>query len=397
MAVRKIKNSWWVDIRFNRKRFRKRSPENSRAGASAYEAQIRHQLANGKNPFEDIADGEKNKTFEKFAWEWFNTYVKSNNKFSEIRNKKMILINHLIPYFGKTEISKISSLQIEQFKSQKMQSGLSNKSINNLIGVLSKSLRTADDWYDLGKLPKMKRLRVAPHKYDFLTFDESKTLLSHADGLWYEMLLIALQAGLRYGEIRALDWSDINWTTRRLTVRRAVFRDVIDSPKSNKERHIPLTFGLFSLLEKRKKKNGFIFADEKGRFLEENKPRRALARICKRAGLREIGWHVLRHTFASHLVMAGAPLKAIQELLGHSNIQTTMRYAHLSPSALEDAMNLLEASENNKDFGQPVGNRNKKINEFFSILNSQNTHLLTKVKQKQDRSVLSQNCGDGGS
>ena len=63
---------------------------------------------------------------------------------------------------------------------------------------------------------------------------------------------------------------------------------------------------------------------------------------CKRAGLRSIGWHVLRHTFCSHLAMRGAAPKAIQELAGHSNLAVTMRYMHLSPSTLRDAIRLLD-------------------------------------------------------
>ena len=65
---------------------------------------------------------------------------------------------------------------------------------------------------------------------------------------------------------------------------------------------------------------------------------------CKRAGLRQIGWHVLSHTFASHLAMRGAAIKVVQELLGHTDIMTTMRYAHLSPETRRDAVVLLDVS-----------------------------------------------------
>jgi site-specific recombinase XerD len=68
-----------------------------------------------------------------------------------------------------------------------------------------------------------------------------------------------------------------------------------------------------------------------------------LWRACKRAGLRRIGWHVLGHSFASHLVMRGAVLKSVQEVMGHSTIKMTERYAHLSPDVRRDAVRLLDA------------------------------------------------------
>ena len=76
----------------------------------------------------------------------------------------------------------------------------------------------------------------------------------------------------------------------------------------------------------------------------------ALRFACKRSGLRPIGSHVLRHTFCSHLAMRGAAPKAIQELAGHSTLSMTLRYMHLAPSALREAIGLLD------DFGQPAGN-----------------------------------------
>jgi integrase len=77
-------------------------------------------------------------------------------------------------------------------------------------------------------------------------------------------------------------------------------------------------------------------------MLTKGEMKHPLWRACRSAGVRLIGWHVMRHSFASHLVMRGAPLKAVQELLGHSTIQMTMRYAHLSADVARDAVRLLD-------------------------------------------------------
>lgn len=359
MAVRKIRNSWWVDFRFNRERYRKRSPYNSRAGAQAYEVVLRQKLARGEPSAEmDKKLKEQEQMFEQFAWKWFETYVKTNNKYSVVRTRKYILKTHLVSFFGKTPINKITTLHIEQYKAKKVSEGLSNKTVNNHIGILGTCLRAAQEWLELEKIPKIKKLKVPPPKTDFLSHEECKLLLSHAEGIWYEMILVALRTGLRLGEFRALDWSDINWYNRILTVRHSWcrYRKIKESPKSNRERYIPLVDEVYEILERRKKATGLIFVDEKNKPFGTKRLHRELRNVCKRAGLRKITWHVFRHTFASHLAMAGGSLKAVQELLGHVDIQTTMRYAHLAPSILRETVALLEPKQVNMNFGQPVVN-----------------------------------------
>ena len=79
-----------------------------------------------------------------------------------------------------------------------------------------------------------------------------------------------------------------------------------------------------------------------GRMFKKNECKHPIWRGCKRAGLRHISWHVLRHTFASHLVMRGAAMKVVQELLGHATMEMTNRYSHLSPEVPRDAVRLLD-------------------------------------------------------
>ena len=79
-----------------------------------------------------------------------------------------------------------------------------------------------------------------------------------------------------------------------------------------------------------------------GLMLKKNECKHPLWRACKRGGLRKIGWHVLRHTFASHLVMRGAPLKVVQELMGHASISSTQIYTHTNNSKLRAAVRKIE-------------------------------------------------------
>ena len=104
MAVRKIKNSWWVDFRADYIRYRKRSPENSKAGAEAYEANLRQKLARGERIDKVVQEPEQGRLFRDFAWQWFKEYVETNNKPSEQRNKRHILHASLVPIFGQMPV-----------------------------------------------------------------------------------------------------------------------------------------------------------------------------------------------------------------------------------------------------------------------------------------------------
>ena len=87
-------------------------------------------------------------------------------------------------------------------------------------------------------------------------------------------------------------------------------------------------------------------------MLTDSHDSKALVHACKKAGIRLIGWHVLRHTFASHLAMQGASMKVIQDLLGHASIVMTMRYAHLAPEVARDAVRLLDADRRGRGLAE---------------------------------------------
>jgi integrase len=148
---------------------------------------------------------------------------------------------------------------------------------------------------------------------------------------------------LRLGELLALRWSDVDLDGGRIMVRRAAARGVVGTPKNGRSREVPLSEqAARTLREMPRSESELLFPGLDGRLLTTGACKWPIYRAAERAGIRRVGWHVMRHSFASHLVMRGAPVKAVQELLRHQSIEMTMRYAHLSPDARRDAVRLLD-------------------------------------------------------
>lgn len=361
MAVRIIRNWWWVDFRHEGRRYRIRSPENSRAGAKAYEAVVAHRLTNGELATPPApAPPRVVMRFAAFSRYWFDTYVRTSNKPSSQRSRAHMLRNHLVPAFGGIALNEIATRHVEAYKAEKIRGGLSPKTVNEHLGILSKCLRDARDWdVPVGNL-NIRRLRAPKPSYHFLSRpDAARLLAAFRSDRWRAMATLALHTGLRVGELFGLRWEDIDLESGLLSVRQSVVRGIIGTPKSDRERHVPLDAQATAALSAVPRSGTFVFHREDGRPLALSTAEGALRRACARAGLRVIGWHVLRHTYASWLAATGTPVPAIQQLLGHSTIEMTMRYAHLAPSALRDAAAALQryaTASTSEFFGQQVGN-----------------------------------------
>src|SRR5262249_38777605 len=147
-------------------RYRRRSPENSKASALAYERLLRQKLANGQPTVQ--GPQPQDLLFERFAWQWFDDYVMPNNKFSEQRSKKGILRRVLVPFFGKMPVGGITTHHIEQFKARQIREGVSHKTLRNRLTVLSKCLSCAHEWLTLGTpMPKVKWPKCPPSRTDY--------------------------------------------------------------------------------------------------------------------------------------------------------------------------------------------------------------------------------------
>jgi integrase len=144
-----------------------------------------------------------------------------------------------------------------------------------------------------------------------------------------------MNTGMRRGEILSLEWQNADLTNKNLTV-------ISENAKSGKTRHIPLNTEAFETLKNWKKdspSNGYVFTGQNGNPLLEI--RKSWTTALEEAKISNFRFHDLRHHFASKLVMASVDLNTVRELLGHSDLTMTLRYAHLAPEHKAAAVNLI--------------------------------------------------------
>ena len=222
------------------------------------------------------------------------------------------------------------------------------KTVNNILTVLNVMLKQAVEWDVIERMPcTIKLLPVSKHATRFYDFEEFERLVVAAkamDGRAYLLVLPSGEAGLRLGEMVALEWGDIDFVKGQVCVQRSAWKGQVASPKSGRLRYVPLTRRLRSALRDHRHLRGpLVLYQDDGAPLTEGQVQGFVRRAAQRAGLFNNGPHMLRHTFCSHLAMRGAPARAIQELAGHQDLTTTQRYMHLSPAALDRAIELLDA------------------------------------------------------
>jgi len=203
------------------------------------------------------------------------------------------------------------------------------------------------EWPVIDHMPCVVRLlKVTIGAIDFYDFDEYEVLVSAAakvDARAHLIVLLGGDAGLRGGEMRALEWPDANFIKRQLCVARNDWRGHVSSTKGGRVRYVPMTRRLTAALQAHRHLRGSrVLCQDDGSPMPEHAVTDLLGKVARIANVRNNGTHILRHTFCSHLAMRGAPARAIQELAGHKDLSTTQRYMHLSPRAITEAIRLLE-------------------------------------------------------
>ena len=296
-------------------------------------------------------------TLAEFAPRFLSGYAEANrHKPSGIAGKESIIRVHLFPRFGDRPLDRISTEDVQRLKAEL--GDRAPKTVNNVLTVLNVMLKTAVEWGVIERMGcRIALQRTTAAEARFLDFDEYHRLVQQAelDGpVTHAVVLLAGEAGLRCGELMALEWRDVDLDKRQLTVARSEWKGHVTAPKGGKLRRVPLTTRLEHALRRvRHLRTGRVLINGKGEPLTQKVVQATVARVARRAHVQP-GVHILRHTFCSHLAMRGAPARAIQELAGHKDLATTQRYMHLTPAAVEAAIRLLDGSGAGRQSGRMV-------------------------------------------
>lgn len=282
-----------------------------------------------------------NLTLIEIMREWLNS-AKNQLKISTVRKYEQIIVNH-ISLIGNLPIKFITSEIIARFSERLLSSEkhLSRETVNQILVVLGIGLNFAKEHYN-AVLPSVHLLKCAKKGVRVLSSSEVNILvefLKNKPDVFSFGILLALFTGMRIGEICALKWENISADTiqicatmERLKTSSGTTEIVILPPKTaTSNRVIPIPKTLVYEIEKRRKEDGFVLVQENGKPVEPRLLQSKFAKISAQCGLSNVHFHTLRHTFATRCIEVGVDIKTLSEILGHSDVKTTLnKYVHSS-------------------------------------------------------------------
>jgi integrase len=337
---------WWLSFSANGKRYRKSAETEDKYLARRILKSIEGKIAEGKW-FPEARTKETEYNFRELA-ERYSAWAEGRQK--AYARWKFYIIKQLTGRFGDMMIlNRFNTHMLEQFQSERLKKGNKPATVNRLIAVISHMFTKAVDWNMMDKgvvtAITVKMLPENNKRLRYLSQEECTALVNACEFHLKPIVIAALNTGCRKSEILALRWDT------HIDLKHGFI--LLDKTKNGERREIPINATLKAVFQEltRGIDIPYVFFDRTtGKPYKDVK--RSFPSACKKAGIKDFRFHDLRHTFASHLVMAGVDLTTVKELLGHKDIKMTLRYAHLAPSHKVKALDILDRTlkENCHDF-----------------------------------------------
>ena len=265
-------------------------------------------------------------------------------------------IERLIKVFGVAKVKNISSEDIEKFSAQLQGENLAAATTGRTITLLKSIFEKGIQWGYLSINPArhIKKPKAQKKEMEFLNPDEIRLVLKHTDKRYQALIMTACYTGMRQSELLGLQWGDVDFESGKIYVRRTLQQGQFYEPKTHSSRRAvvvpPMLVEALKIhrtqqsVELEENEHDLVFTNTKGRPINgRNLTRRVFESALKRAGLRKVGFHALRHSYVSLLLSQGESIKFISRQVGHSSAKLTLDvYSHIMEGAEEEAMQRLQ-------------------------------------------------------
>jgi integrase len=318
-----------------------------------------------------IVTDDQNLSVREYLDRWMNDAVRGAIRESTFSREKYLLTNHIKPSIGRIKLGNLNALHLQGLYRERLNSGLSGSTVQKMHHVVHKALDQAVKWNLILRNPAdaVKAPTPTPKEMHPLSAQEARRLLDAANGNRLEALyVLAIQTGMRQGELLGLKWEDIDLDGQSVRVRRTLTRKGSDSggsyelgePKTKKSRRtVRLTERAVDALRSHRARQaeeklgagafyldqGLVFAGERGGIINPSNLRnRSFAPMLAKADLPRITFHDLRHTCASLLFQRNVHSKFVQELMGHASVAHKLldTYSHMLPGMGGEAADAIE-------------------------------------------------------
>lgn len=281
------------------------------------------------------------KTLKEYAEWWLENVAKDSVASSTYLEYKSVLKNHVYSKLGDKPFGKITKLMVRELVAGLRKEGYEAGTVRNILapvrGMYNQAIEDGEPiaLNPAARLGKHNR-RAEKKEINPLSRDEVSEMLQKALSLvpdYYALILCAVRTGMRLGELIGLKATDVDFEKRLINVQRSISRGIVKSPKSGKSRRVDMSRQLAGVLrELDRKGDEWLFTTPTGFRIDRHNLGKLWRNFLKRAELRPVRFHDLRHTFATIHLMAGRSPVYVKEQLGHSSIQVTCDvYGHFIP------------------------------------------------------------------
>jgi integrase len=324
MGIYKVGQKWYIDLYVDGRRIRK--AVGSKKDAENALAATKADVLRGEFRFKS----KIRKSFEDFSEEYLE-YAKANKR-SWTRDE--IILEHLKGHFKDRILSRISAKDVEDYKQKRLEK-VKPPTINRELAILKHMFNLAIRWkyVDGNPVKEVEFFQERELATKTLKKDEAQRLIEASNGNLKPLIIMALNTGMRRGELLKLKWGDLDFDNHFICIKET---------KTAKVRKVPMNLMVERTLKGIERKCDHVFQSPKTKKRQRH-IRTGWHNACDRAGIHDFRFHDLRHTAATWMVAAGIDLVTVKEILGHANIKTTMRYAHPTPENKRKAVNSLAA------------------------------------------------------